>query len=327
MKILVNRYYYTLAELADVDTGPGPITNVTNFNALLYKMEPIWTVGTVQTIEQTLFQDYLWPEYYNCPILFVDKDQIPWGAEVEPTEDDVEEALLPLLGRMHRWYKESYERYSVLIAALETTKTKLLGPVKIVQNGESSYTGASTASGTNTGSVQVSTSNSSSTSTEVDATVTSSGTNSGTVEVENTNQSSTATSESKTHKESDTPQSALASIEDGYISRAAIDSGNGTVDVLGSDSSTTVNNATSSETSATDSNTEVLSSGTSDSATTNNAENSSTTSNEGTEESASTVANDVETPIERFHEVQQKLRNLYADWANEFSRFVIQSAE
>lgn len=327
MKILVNRYYYTLAELADVDTGPGPITNVNNFNALLYKIKPIWAATTPQTIEQTLFQDYLWPEYYDCPVMFVDKDQIPWGAEVEPTADDIDEALLPLVGRMHRWYKESYERYSVLIAALETTKTKLLGPVKVTKTGESSYSGTTTGSGTNTGTIQISGTNDSTTSTEVEAVVSSSGSNTGTVQVSGTNGSTTTTSETKTRKESDTPQSALVSIADGYISRAAIDSNSGTVTVSGTDGSTTTNNLASSDSSTTDSNTEATVSGSTSSTTTNNLSNASTAVNSGAAEDESTVENDVETPIERFHEVQQKLRNLYADWANEFSRFVLQSAE
>ena len=36
---------------------------------------------------------------------------------------------------------------------------------------------------------------------------------------------------------------------------------------------------------------------------------------------------DVTTPIERLKEIQNKLDNLYADWADEFARFVIYSAE
>ena len=43
--------------------------------------------------------------------------------------------------------------------------------------------------------------------------------------------------------------------------------------------------------------------------------------------STSTVATDLNTPIERLNEIREKLHNLYADWADEFARFVIYSAE
>lgn len=45
------------------------------------------------------------------------------------------------------------------------------------------------------------------------------------------------------------------------------------------------------------------------------------------DQSTTTLSSDVNTPIERFREVQEKLRNLYADWANEFNRFVLHSAD
>lgn len=51
--------------------------------------------------------------------------------------------------------------------------------------------------------------------------------------------------------------------------------------------------------------------------------------NEGTSQliSNSVTATDLNTPIERLNEIRQKLHNLYADWADEFARFVIYSAE
>lgn len=45
------------------------------------------------------------------------------------------------------------------------------------------------------------------------------------------------------------------------------------------------------------------------------------------DQSTTTLSSDVNTPIERFREVQEKLHNLYADWANEFSKFVLHSAD
>lgn len=51
--------------------------------------------------------------------------------------------------------------------------------------------------------------------------------------------------------------------------------------------------------------------------------NSNSNSSRATSSLESTVATDLNTPIERLNEVRQKLRNLYADWASEFSQFVI----
>ena len=45
------------------------------------------------------------------------------------------------------------------------------------------------------------------------------------------------------------------------------------------------------------------------------------------DESEVTVSSDVSTPIDRLREVQEKLRNFYADWAAEFDKFVLHEAE
>jgi len=53
----------------------------------------------------------------------------------------------------------------------------------------------------------------------------------------------------------------------------------------------------------------------------NSSENESNSSS--TNSSITTVSSDVTTPIERLNEVRQKLRNLYADWSEEFAQFII----
>lgn len=52
-----------------------------------------------------------------------------------------------------------------------------------------------------------------------------------------------------------------------------------------------------------------------------------TTDNYVTNATKVTSSTEVATPIERLREIQQKIRNLYADWADEFSKYVIYSAE
>lgn len=271
MKTLINRYYYSLEELADA-TGPGPISGVTTFDALLREINPLWAVGSQTAAEQTLFQDYLWPEYYNSAVLYVDKEQSPWEEEEEPTDEEVEEAVLPVLGRMHRWYKESSERYLYLITQLESIKSTLLGPVSVTTTGESSYSGSVSGNGSNTGTVQTS----------------------------GTNGSTTTTDTTTTRLESDTPQNGGSDVfATGYVSKAAKETVDSDVVVSGNNSSTT----------------------------TNNLANTNSSTNSGSADNSVIVENDVTTPIERFREVQEKLRNLYAEWADGFSRFVIYSAE
>ena len=271
MKTLINRYYYSLADLTEHDS---PVASpMVTFDYMLNGIAPLWAGGSMLAAEQKMFQDYLWPEFYEAPIFFYDVECNPWLHEDgdEPDLDDVIEAAYPLLGRFHRWYEESKERYIYLITQLESIKATLLGPVKVVSAASGSYSGTVTGSGTNTGTVQVGESNN----------------------------TTTTVASSTVRKESDTPQDGIQSLLDGYLSRAAQETGNSTTTLAGSGTTTTTNNLANS--------------------------NSSTNSGSNTENS--TVSNDFNTPIERFREIQEKLRNLYADWANEFSKFVLHSAE
>lgn len=203
MKTLVNRYYYSLADLTEHDS---PVASpMTTFDYMLREIKQLWSGGAILPSEQTMFQDYLWPEFYESPIFYVDVESAPWFGEEgeEPELEDVIEQIDPLLGRLHRWYVESKERYVYLIGKLEAIKANLLARVESVTTSQV--------------------------------------------------------------KSSDTPQISTDPFDLEYVSRA--------------------------------------------------------------DQSTVTLASDISTPIERFREVQEKLRNLYADWANEFSQFVIQSAE
>lgn len=200
MKKLVNRFYYSLAELVGNDS---PATALPSFDAMIYSISEIWVPGTATAAEQTMFQDYLWPEFYSTPVCYYDVETNPWEDPEDPDLDDVIEANQDLLGRFHRWYQESKKRYIFLIQKYEALESQLLGKVK-----------------------------------------------------------STTTSRVRS---SDTPQALVEEFDLDYVSRA--------------------------------------------------------------DQSTVTLESDVNTPIERFREVQEKLHNLYADWANEFQRFVIQSAE
>lgn len=199
MKTLINRYYYSLADLTGHDS---PVASpLTTFDYMLREIAPLWAGGVTLAAEQKMFQDYLWPEFYDAPVFYYDVECNPWLHEDgdEPDLDDVIEAAYPLLGRFHRWYQESKERYIYLITQLESIKSNLLDRV---------------------GSESITLFN-------------------------------------------DTPQSGGNFVSDPYTTNAT----------------------------------------------------------------KSTVESDVTTPIARLKEVQDLLRNYYADWADEFNEFVLHSAE
>ena len=327
MKVLVNRYYYSLAELAGIESGPGPIEGIGDFNSLLYSIQPFWAPATPETAEQVFFADYLWPEFYDAPVLFIDKAQEPWGETVEPTADDLEEATTHLVGRLHRWYKDSYGRYAVLLNELEGIKNKLMGPVNVVSQGSAQHSESSETSGSNSGTTDVSGVNKAAVTVNVSGKTTGTASSDGTSDSVGTDSRSHSMSSNSNHKESDTPQSALASITDGYISKASMDEANETGGESGKTVSSSTNNTVSSSSTENDTQTDTDSRGSNSSTTTNSQTNDMQVSSAGGSSTEGIVSNDMDTPIARFRELQDKLSNLYGLWADEFDRFVIHSAE
>lgn len=175
--------------------------------------------GLDNTEGKKMFTSYLWPEFRNSIVLYVDNVTPPWEESAEPEYDEVYAALQEEVTRWARWYKDSIERYTTLISAYESIENKLLG--------------------------------------KVTTTVDLSGSN----------------SNENTQTNNNTPQNSGDFTGDGYVNNAS--------------------------------------------------------HNEGTTQiiSNSTTATDLNTPIERLNEVREKLHNLYADWADEFARFVVYSAD
>lgn len=187
------------------------------------------------TESKKMFTSYLWPEFRNSIVLYVDSVTPPWEEPAEPEYDEIYEALQEEITRWARWYKDSYERYSVLIGNYKNIENTLLSRVTTV---------TSTEGESEQGSVY-------------------------------------NAEDSSLNLRNDTPQNGGDFTTDPYVSEANKHTG-------------------------TNSNTNTI--------------NNSITS-------TSTVATDLNTPIERLNEIREKLHNLYADWANEFARFVIYSAE
>ena len=252
-----------------------------------------------------MWANYLWPEFADASILYVDELVNPWEVSDEeaPSQEEIWEVLKPILPRMVKWLRESTERYSALISAYEGIKNKLMGKVETVSNATGTVQNSGTTSNTGSGK-----DDSTTTSTAEGSTT---GSNTSTVAVNGeTHHTGTNT---KTELHNDTPQSGGDFLTDPYVSdaRKTTDTFNET----NADNTTTTTNG--SDSSTTNSKTTTTVSGT------NSSTNSGTSSSTSESSALSTVGSDVTTPIERLNEVRQKLRNLYADWAAEFAQFAI----
>lgn len=69
-----------------------------------------------------LFQDYLWPRFYNQYICYTDDTSI--------ADDDSEDVIVDKIGQIIAWIQSSDDKYSLLISNLEANKNKLLGQIK-----------------------------------------------------------------------------------------------------------------------------------------------------------------------------------------------------
>lgn len=224
-----------------------------------------------------MFQHYLWPEYQDATLVYVDKEVDPWelADETAPDHEEVWDEFKEKVPRMIRWLNESTERYKVLIDAYKSIEDKLLSKVATVT--ETSGINNQVSEGENT--------NSSS----------SSGSNVG----RNNKSNNQSSSQNELTLRNDTPQTGGDFTTDPHVTEASkktISASNQQYDSENSSSSSESTDSSSS---------------------------SNSNSSRATSSSESTVATDLNTPIERLNEVRQKLRNLYTDWATEFSQFVI----
>ena len=142
MKKLTTRWYFTLKEIAELYNLPSSIDGVPaqGFGEFCGKIanvaqsSPWFQVDTTES--RKMWADYLWPEFADASILYVDELVDPWEVSDEeaPSKEEVSEVLQPMLPSMVRWLRESTERYSALIGAYEGIKNKLMGKVETVSN-------------------------------------------------------------------------------------------------------------------------------------------------------------------------------------------------
>lgn len=318
MKKLTTRWYFSLKEIAEIygfkdylDDVPAVglatfCSNVAEAEGAMHTPTKWTSIDDVEN--KKMWSDYLWPEYADASILYVDKEVNPWeplGEDEEPPskEEVWEAALKPMLPRIVRWLKESTERYSVLINAYEGIQNNLMGKVETVSSAEGGVETSGTSNNTGSGT------NGSTTSSDTESST--NGSNNSTVVVDGENHHTGTNTKVELHN--DTPQNGGDFLTDPYVSDARKTTD--TINETNTDDTTTTTNG--SDSSSTKSETTTTVSGT------NSSTNSGTSSTKSESTASSTVGSDVTTPIERLNEVRQKLRNLYTDWASEFAQFVI----
>ena len=150
MKKLTTRWYYSLAELTHeampawevVYADGAPTVGMAAWLKQLGNHYDVVSVNnpwnTYDTTEnKKMWAEYLWPEFRESIMLFVDVEHAPWESEEpEPTDEEIGEELSGILSRMARWLKESTERYSVLINNYQTIENTLLSRVTTVTSTE-----------------------------------------------------------------------------------------------------------------------------------------------------------------------------------------------
>lgn len=74
----------------------------------------------------TLFEDYIWPRFYNETFFYVDVEHDPWTEPEEPEFDDYAADAYNKLGCIYSWLLDSQERYGQLIDLYEAEKDDLM---------------------------------------------------------------------------------------------------------------------------------------------------------------------------------------------------------
>lgn len=125
------RLYFTLADVIVLRDDEDPIM----YETFTYPQYNHGAYGALcaaglhvrdTAITNTLFQDYIWPEYYQSNVLYVDTNM----PEEEITFMDIRDAWNKKCGHIFRWLNESTEKYSVLIDNLNQIKSKLMAQVQ-----------------------------------------------------------------------------------------------------------------------------------------------------------------------------------------------------
>ena len=135
---LVERYYFTFKEalklntyfkiyVDKVATAYGVPMGLTEIIAtMIPNTEVSGTISFDDTTTRKLFTEYLWPEFQNATIAYIDKERSLWEAGTAPNLTDMMGWFIQHGPLWLRWLRESKERYVPLITNLEAIQSKLM---------------------------------------------------------------------------------------------------------------------------------------------------------------------------------------------------------
>ena len=136
---MVTRFYYTLKDIFSikyqtyldelVDEDDVAINFGKAIQELVRDRDTIATTRWQQldgTIPNKMFQQFLWPEFQDQVVLYIDVEHNPWEQPEEPDDDDIIEAFRYEAPQWIRWYQETSEKYGTLIGILTGIEAKLM---------------------------------------------------------------------------------------------------------------------------------------------------------------------------------------------------------
>lgn len=80
--------------------------------------------------EEAFFQEYLYPKSFNDNIGIIYKNGYWWDTIEEPTDEEWEQVMPELCGKLYFWYQHTCEKYVPLISMYTTNIENLLGQIK-----------------------------------------------------------------------------------------------------------------------------------------------------------------------------------------------------
>ena len=122
------RFYFTLS---DYD----PLTQYPYYMNTVNKTFKDWftdwgyefpTNFVFNPVVDTLFQDFIWPRFYNEAFFYVDVEHDPWNEPEEPDAVQQAQEMYKKLGCIYSWLVESQERYGKLIKLYEDQSDQLM---------------------------------------------------------------------------------------------------------------------------------------------------------------------------------------------------------
>lgn len=141
MMTLTTKYYYSMADLLLLSsptyaqaTPFSAGATVTGFAALIKMILKDYDTTNMPADDEytkELFKR-IWFDYYDAPIIAVEKDSWPWSEPTEPTFVEMKAVFIDVAGRIAKWLVDTKDRYEYLIKAYKDQEASLLNQLSSI---------------------------------------------------------------------------------------------------------------------------------------------------------------------------------------------------